>query len=152
MNNEESLGQKVRRLRLERGLTQRDLAEKLSVDFSYLSKIENDRLEHTPSLKTLQGLAQALGGDELEMLRLADKMPPLLRELAGSPEAMRFLRKAGRSVRSEQTWRSLSEHLDALEEAPPSSPEGSATPGDERPQEPEAPPLLPGRTGRRSKR
>ena len=42
------------------------------MDFTYISKIKNDRLEHTPSPKVIQNLAQVLGGDELELLEAAE--------------------------------------------------------------------------------
>ena len=35
---EETFGQRIRRLRRSRGLTQRQLAEQLGIDFTYLSK------------------------------------------------------------------------------------------------------------------
>ncbi len=37
-------GNRVRELRLLRGLTQRMLAERLAVSMSYVSKVENERL------------------------------------------------------------------------------------------------------------
>ena len=40
------------------------------------------------------------------------KMPPLLRELARSPEALAFLRKASRVWQAEEMWRRLSDPLD----------------------------------------
>ena len=89
-----TLGQYLKELRRQRHLTQRQLAEQIGVDFSYLSKIENDRLEHTPSLKTLQDLAKALEVDELELMELADKVPPVLKAIARDKDAMRFFRRA----------------------------------------------------------
>ena len=113
MAEERGLGARIRELRKAKQLTQRQLAQQLGVDFSYLSKIENDKLEHTPSLKILEQLATELGVDELELLELADKMPPVLRDLTINAEAMRFLRRASR-VTSAQTWRALSDHLDQI--------------------------------------
>jgi transcriptional regulator with XRE-family HTH domain len=55
-----TFGQRVRELRRQRGWTLRQLGEKVRLDFTYLSKIENDRLEHTPSIRTIQDLARAL--------------------------------------------------------------------------------------------
>ncbi len=53
-------GQKVRTLRQAKGLSQRALAPMLGIDFTYLSKIENERLdasshdhrEHTRSTRS----------------------------------------------------------------------------------------------------
>ena len=62
------------------------MAEWASIDFTYLSKIENDRLDHTPSIKTIHDPASALGADELELLELANK-PPVLEVIVHDREA-----------------------------------------------------------------
>ena len=54
-----SLGQRIKALRAERALQQRQLAEKAGLTPSMLSQIESGRL--TPSLHTLGRLAAALG-------------------------------------------------------------------------------------------
>ncbi len=54
-----TVGERLKALRLERGLQQRQLAEKSEVTPSLLSQIESGRL--TPSLHTLGKLAGALG-------------------------------------------------------------------------------------------
>jgi len=54
-----SLGGRIRRLRAERGLQQRQLAEKAELTPSMVSQIESGRL--TPSLHTLGRVAAALG-------------------------------------------------------------------------------------------
>ena len=75
-------GQRVRALRQERGLSQRALAAKLSVNFTYLSKIENERLDFGdyPSEELICKLARALDVDEDELLILAKKIPLAIRE------------------------------------------------------------------------
>jgi len=54
-----SLGARIKSLRLERGLQQRQLAEKADLAPSMVSQIESGRL--TPSLNTLRKIADALG-------------------------------------------------------------------------------------------
>ena len=54
-----TLGQRIRALRAERELQQRQLAEKAELTPSMVSQIESGRL--TPSLNTLRKLADALG-------------------------------------------------------------------------------------------
>lgn len=54
-----SLGARIKALRMERGLQQRQLAEKAELTPSMVSQIESGRL--TPSLNTLRRLADALG-------------------------------------------------------------------------------------------
>src|SRR5438477_3627424 len=107
-----TLGQRIKQLREEHKLTQRQLAEKVSVDFSYLSKIENDRLEHTPSLKTLQDLAKALEVDELELMELADKVPTVLQAIARDKDAMHFFRRATEIIKSPEGWRDLLAYIE----------------------------------------
>lgn len=53
-----SLGQKIKKLREERGLTQVELAVIVNISTVYLGFIENARRQ--PSLKTLEKLARAL--------------------------------------------------------------------------------------------
>lgn len=53
-----SLGRTVRRLRKEAGLTQHELASRIGITKSFLSRIENDR--RNPSLDTLRRVASAL--------------------------------------------------------------------------------------------
>lgn len=69
--------QYIKELRCQRHLTQRQLAERACIDFSYLPKIENNRLKHTPPIKTLQDLAMAPEVDDLELIRLADRVPSI---------------------------------------------------------------------------
>src|SRR6266566_3897880 len=107
-----TLGQYLKELRRQRHLTQRQLAKQIGVDFSYLSKIENDRLEHTPSLKTLQDLAKALEVDELELMDLADKVPPVLESIARDKDAMRFFRRATQTIKSPEGWRDLLAYIE----------------------------------------
>lgn len=85
----DSFGRYVRRLRAERGWTQRGLAERLGIDFTYLSKIENDRGE-PPAEPTVRRMAEALGADVEELLALAVKLPAGLRERAS--QDLRFAR------------------------------------------------------------
>jgi transcriptional regulator with XRE-family HTH domain len=70
-------GERVRELRHQRSLTQRQLASRLGVTFTYLSKVENGHLGHGdyPSEKFILKLAEALEADEEELLLLADKVP-----------------------------------------------------------------------------
>jgi transcriptional regulator with XRE-family HTH domain len=56
--NEESLGQRLRRLRKERGLSQRDLASP-GISYAYISRIEAGM--RTPSVKALRKIAGKLG-------------------------------------------------------------------------------------------
>jgi transcriptional regulator with XRE-family HTH domain len=77
----ETFGQRIKRRRRELGLTQRQVAEMLQIDFTYLSKLENDRGE-PPGEKTIRKLSVELQEDEEELLALAGKVPEQLRDRA----------------------------------------------------------------------
>lgn len=77
-----TFGQKIRSLRKSLNLSQRDLAEKVRVNFSYVSKIENERLDFAdyPSEELILKLATALEADADELLLLAKKIPEAVRK------------------------------------------------------------------------
>lgn len=60
-----TFGERIRELRKANDLSQRDLADKVGINFTYLSKIENGKLDFAqfPSEETIRNLAQALGAD-----------------------------------------------------------------------------------------
>jgi transcriptional regulator with XRE-family HTH domain len=105
------IGKRLRQLRKEQGLTLRTLAEAAGVDFTYLSKIENEKTGYLPGADTIRALATALGVDSLELLRLADKVPPEIQDLTATARARRFFERA-REVASPDDWDAL---LDLLE-------------------------------------
>lgn len=87
--------EKLKSLRVARNLSQRALAAKVGVDFTYLSKIENEKLNFGdyPSEELIQKLAEALEADPNELLLLAEKIPPVIRQrVFERPDA--FLRLA----------------------------------------------------------
>jgi transcriptional regulator with XRE-family HTH domain len=87
-------GQKVRSLRQAKGLSQRALAPMLGIDFTYLSKIENERLDCAdyPSEGLICTIARVLGACEDELLLLAQKIPPAIRRrVLERPDAFRKL-------------------------------------------------------------
>jgi len=92
-SEEGSFGRRLQELRRASGLTQRRLAHELGVDFTYLSKLENNRGE-PPGEQTIRNLARVLGGDEEQLLALAGKISPELREKASEdPEFALLLRR-----------------------------------------------------------
>src|ERR1044072_2325787 len=110
----EKLGNKIKELRKEKGLTQRELADAVGIDFTYLSKIENGNLPYSPSVATLKRLAGRLEIDELELLRLADKLPGDVQKIAHSEHGLNFLRRAA-NFKSPQEWEELFTFLEDKE-------------------------------------
>jgi transcriptional regulator with XRE-family HTH domain len=85
-------GEKIRELRLAKNLTLRDLAAKIGVDFTYVSKIENQKLSFGdyPSEDLIRKIAKALGADADELLILADKIPKQIKKrVKERPDAFR---------------------------------------------------------------
>ncbi len=87
-------GERVRQLRRQQGMTQRDLADEIGVSDTYISKVENENLHFGdyPSEKFIHKLADVLEADEEELLLLADKVPESIRKrVRERPEAFRTL-------------------------------------------------------------
>lgn len=53
-----TLGERVREIREAKGLTQREIADRIQIDDYYISRLENDHIN--PTLATMQKLARAL--------------------------------------------------------------------------------------------
>lgn len=92
-------------------MTLRQLAEAAGVNFTYLSKIENGKAGYSPGADTIRVLAEVLQTDALELLRLADKVPPELQGVSEDVRARRFFRRA-QEIASPDDWDAL---LDLLE-------------------------------------
>ena len=87
-------GSLLKRLRKDRKVTQRDLAERINVDFSYISKMENGKLENTPSIRIIEMIAKELETDADELILLAKKIPEAIRDtIIDDDLAAAFLRK-----------------------------------------------------------
>ncbi|WP_013320556.1 helix-turn-helix domain-containing protein [Gloeothece verrucosa] len=72
---EENFGQIIRKARKDKGLSQRELAESLGLDFTYLSKLENNRADYAPKEDIIRALAENLGLDAEELIFLAGRIP-----------------------------------------------------------------------------
>jgi len=114
-----TFGQKIRDLRKKKKLTQRQLAEIVQLDFTYLSKIENDQLPYTPSIKTIQALAKALNADEIELLGLANKVPESLSRVVSDKKALQFFRKASEFVKKPEEWDDFLSYLEKRKKEKP---------------------------------
>jgi transcriptional regulator with XRE-family HTH domain len=89
-----TFGERVRELRREKKLTLRTLAGQVGVNFTYLSTVENGRLDFGdyPGEGLIVKLAKALGADEEELMLLAEKVPESIRRrVIERPDAFRKL-------------------------------------------------------------
>lgn len=91
-----TFGERIRQLRKEKNLSQRDLATKVGVNFTYISKIENEKLDFGdyPSEELIRKLAKALRADADELLILAEKIPEAIKKrVMERPDVFRKLAK-----------------------------------------------------------
>ena len=109
----ENFGEYIRELRLGKTLTLRELAEKIGVDFTYLSKLENNKMENNPSLDLFKKLATELNADENVLTTLVGKVPSIiLEQIAQDQNAMKFFRSLSSKKRSSAEWAKLKENLE----------------------------------------
>jgi transcriptional regulator with XRE-family HTH domain len=112
-------GEKIRELRKAKGLTLRQLAKKLDIDFTYLSKIENMTLDDKgnptiPSLKLLIDIAMVLGASPDELLHCYNKPPIKMAEWARTKAFQEFYRSSASRDISAEEWRHLTDYLKTL--------------------------------------
>jgi len=106
-----TFGQVLREMRRAKGVSQRELAKKVSVDFSYISKLENDRTQ-PPAADTIVKICNVLDVSPDELLTLTGKMPSDIKEMFNSkPEAMKFIRTAKSLDLTEHEWKELTNKL-----------------------------------------
>ena len=87
-------GNRLRAMRTAKGLSQRALGERVGVSFTYISKVENGKLDFGdyPSEDLIRRLATALDADEEELLLLAEKIPEAIRRrFFERPDAFRLI-------------------------------------------------------------
>lgn len=119
---EQSFGKTIRAARRDKGYSQRELAALVEVDYTYLSKLENDRADYPPKEDVIRTLAQHLDLNAEELSYLAGRitaadakvvqelakthqkqMPVLLRTIRDHPEVVqRILREAQQEELSEE--------------------------------------------------
>jgi len=106
MSPEWTFGKRLQYLRQEKGYSQRDLAKKVLMDFTYLSKIENGKMD-PPRKKVIEKLAEILGADLNELLGLAGEIPGDLKtKIEKSDAARRFICRHAATL-NESEWENL---------------------------------------------
>ncbi len=107
-----TFGPMLRALRRQAGLSQRELAQRAHLDFSYISKVENGRLP-PPAADTIVLLCAILGVPADDLLAATRKLPTDVEEkISASATAQAFLREA-QSLTDDQ-WRQLTQALRQL--------------------------------------
>lgn len=66
-DDSKKLGENLKRIRTEKGITQIEVARRLNVDRSFVSNIENGK--NNPTLSTITSLAKVLNVSTSELLK-----------------------------------------------------------------------------------
>ncbi len=113
-----TFGTALRNLRRAAGISQRDLADRIGLDFSYISKVENDRLP-PPAADTIVAICQVLGVHAEELLALTGKIPSdVQKTVSGSKAAQSFLREAQQLDLTDDEWEAMMHSLRRLRSDP----------------------------------
>lgn len=91
---QETFGIVLRRLRQLKGLTQRDIARRIDMDFAYFSRLETDRLDGLPTRSTIEKIAQAMQCTTTETAELLAAAGRIAEEMQARPELRRLFRTA----------------------------------------------------------
>lgn len=106
MNNKITFGRKIQELRRAKNWSQRDLAKKVEIDFTYISKIENGKMP-PPRKDVIERFAKILGADLNELLSLTGEFPEALKEKINNSEAVRqFIYRYALNL-SEKDWEKI---------------------------------------------
>jgi transcriptional regulator with XRE-family HTH domain len=109
-----TFGATLRDRRRAAGLTQRELADRSGLDFSYISKLENGRLP-PPAADTVVTICRILRVPPEELLALTGKLPSDVQAaLSTSPSAQRFLLEAQGMGLTDSEWSDLVRSLRRL--------------------------------------
>jgi transcriptional regulator with XRE-family HTH domain len=71
-----TFGSLIRQARKDKGLSQRELAKKVGVNYTYLSKLENDHAGTPPSEEVITKIADNLALNAQELQYLAGRITP----------------------------------------------------------------------------
>ncbi len=106
-----NFGKQVRYDRESASMTVRELAKEASIDYSYVSKIENGKTTSGLSRDVVKALAQALNADEIDYFRLSGLLPESLGKCLKDHKARKFLRRISEAKLSESDWLALEKLL-----------------------------------------
>lgn len=107
-------GPKIKRLRIQKGMSQKELAKAVNINFGYLSNIERGKVG-PPSKKVILKMAEKLSIGEDELLVLARRVPsdvePIITE---NPHIPAVLRRA--KGLSRQDWQKINNFIQKLKD------------------------------------
>ena len=102
-----TFGEILKEIRRSKNISQRDLADKAGVDFTYISKLENDRLP-PPSAETIIKLSEILKTEQTILFAVSGKLDNEIKDaITGNPEALKFLNEAKQMQLTGEEWDKL---------------------------------------------
>lgn len=112
VQEKETFGGCVRRIRMEKQITLRKFADMIGVSPTYVSQIERDEFK-PPAEDKIREIARILGENEDEMLALADRVPSDLSPIIQKhpKEVATFLRTA--QGFSREQWEKLTQDIES---------------------------------------
>ena len=96
-----SFGRTLQRIRRDKRMTRRALADAIEMDYAYLSRLENDRFDHKPSRETVEKIANALecaDEERSELLAEAGRIDAEMEQIARVTNERPGLRQLFRSA------------------------------------------------------
>ncbi len=105
----ETLGDRIKRLRKERGLGLRETAAKVGISATFLSRVENNAEKAAPGEEVIRKLATVLGVEFDTLMQLAGRVAhdvvDVIKSDAGMPAFLRRARDEG--ISSEELMKLL---------------------------------------------
>jgi transcriptional regulator with XRE-family HTH domain len=126
----ETFGAVLRRIRQSKGLTQRNIARRIDMDFAYFSRLETDRMSGLPTRTTIEKIAQAMQCTPMETAELLAAAGRISEEMQANPELRRLFRTATQLSPSalEELVQQAEERLNRQRHAPPKRRAGNDPP------------------------
>jgi transcriptional regulator with XRE-family HTH domain len=91
---QETFGMVLRRIRLSKGRTQREVARTIEMDFAYLSRLESDAFASLPTRATIEKIADAMQCTAAEQAELLAAAGRVSEEMQTRPGLRRLFRTA----------------------------------------------------------
>jgi len=102
-HEKKSFGQILREKRIAKGYSLRKFAELVELSPTYLSQVEQDKVESPPTVERLNRMADVLGENRDEFVSLAGRVPEdLPRIIQSRPETIPELLRTTKGMTSEQ--------------------------------------------------
>lgn len=112
----QSFGKMLREKRIAKGYSLRKFAEMANISPTYLSQVEQDKVERPPTVERVRKMAELLGENTTQWIAMAGRLPDnMAADMADiikrEPEAMPALLRAAKGLTAQQL-RELAEQLE----------------------------------------